>query len=351
LLEGDKDELSVQKDSNKVLQDIRDLMSGEKQGTGGGGGITPGTGGAPGAGGTGSAASPNATASSGGTTGAAGPGTGPNVGAIPPMGETAATGIGQVAGKTSVAELEKNKSAQEAIARFQQAFPNVPNAKGQIYDLVKGESGMGRNMLQRNQYAGYFALGRDEAYGQMGLSKQQFAALPFDKQMDAYTKWALKNDPSGQRVKNLGLFNAASALKWQGMPDDTVIYPAGSKEARANASTWGRASGAGGAVTVGGVKKYYGREDPKTQAEIAAAQAHMASEKDASRQSLDKSLVASRDLGGAKVKVDFSGSEKDKETTRALDEGAFKTLHMHRPAQAAHSNSTAATFSERFVFE
>ena len=348
LLEGDKDELSIQKDSNKVLQDIRDLMSGEKQGTGGG--ITPGTGATPGTPGAQSGSSTSTGATATPSTSAAGPGV-PNYGATPPMGQTAATGIGDVSGKTSVAELEKNKSAQEAIQRFQKAFPNVPDAKAQIYDLVKGESGMGRNMLQSNQYAGYFALGKDEAYGQMGLSKQQFAALPFDKQMDAYTKWAQKNDPTGQRVKNLGLFNAASALKWQGMPDDTVIYPAGSKEARANASTWGRASGAGGAVTVGGVKKYYGREDPKTQTEIAAAQAQMASEKDASRKSLDKSLVASRDLGGAKVKVDFSGSEKDKDTTKALDEGAFKKLHLSRPAQAAHSNSTAATFNERFVFE
>jgi hypothetical protein len=176
-----------------------------------------------------------------------------------------------ITGKTSVAELENNPEAQASIDRFQKAFPNVPNAKLQIYDLVKGESGMGRDMVQRNQYAGYFALGRDEAYGQMGMTKQQFAALPFDRQMDAYTGWLKRNDPSGTNTKDLGLFNAASARKWQNMPDETVVYPAGSIEARSNAPTWGRASGAGGAVTIGGIKRYYSREGEATQREIAEA--------------------------------------------------------------------------------
>lgn len=187
-----------------------------------------------------------------------------------PVGPTTAKGAG-IRGRTSIAALEKDPQAQASINRFRQAFPNVPDAKTQIYSLVKGESSMGRDMVQKNQYAGYFQLGSDEAYKSMGLSKQQFAALPFHEQMDAYTRWAQRADPSGKKIKNLGLFNAASSMKWQGASDDTVIYPAGSREAAANRSTWGRYSGAGGATTVGGVKKYYGRGDPGTQAEIAAA--------------------------------------------------------------------------------
>lgn len=178
---------------------------------------------------------------------------------------------GDITGQTSIAELEGNPAAQASIQRFQQAFPNVPDAKTQIYSLVQGESGMGRDMVQRNQYAGYFQLGSDEAYNQMGLTKQQFAALPFHEQMDAYTRWSQRNDPTGQNIRNLGVFNAASAMKWQNASDDTVVYPAGSIEARSNASTWGRYSDAGGAVTVGGIKRYYARNDPETLRQITAA--------------------------------------------------------------------------------
>jgi hypothetical protein len=173
-----------------------------------------------------------------------------------------------ITGRTSIAALENDPKTQAAIERFHQAFPNVANYKTQLYSLVQGESGMGRNMVQRNQYAGYFALGSDEAYRKMGLSKQQFAALPFDQQLDAYTRWAKQNDPSGTHIRNLGLFNAASALSWQGKPDDTVVYPAGSREARANASTWGANSNAGGAVTIGGIKRYYSRNDPATSRQL-----------------------------------------------------------------------------------
>jgi murein DD-endopeptidase MepM/ murein hydrolase activator NlpD len=182
------------------------------------------------------------------------------------------TGEGGITGPTSIAELEKDPKTQAAIAEFQRQFPNVKDAKKQIYSLVRGESNMGRDMVQpRGQYAGYFQLGSNEAYGQMGLTKQQFAALPFHKQLEAYTKWVKRNDPDGTNTRDLGLFNAASARKWQTMPDSTVVYPAGSREANANAATWAAASNAGGAVTIGGIKRYYGRFDAGVMQEILRA--------------------------------------------------------------------------------
>ena len=269
------------------------LLGGVGGGYGGGGGGTPGAPGGPAGPGSspGSAGSrPSARSSGNDDAGSKPPATGstPDTTGSERPAETASevlaaaaedkdVGGASITGKTSVAALERNAKAQAAIARFKRAFPNMKNVKGQIYDLIKGESGMGRNMTQRNQYAGYFALGSDEAYAKMGLTKQQFAALPFEKQMDAYTTWAKRNDPSGNKLKDLGLFNAASNMALQGAPDSTVVYdPAKggfqAKAAAANASTWGKASGqVGGPITIGGIKKYYNREFNQTVREIAAA--------------------------------------------------------------------------------
>ena len=73
----------------------------------------------------------------------AGPGWGAGAGDTPATAH-GADGAGGITGRTSIAQLEKNEAAQAAIGKFRQAFPNLENAKGQIYDLVKGESGMGR---------------------------------------------------------------------------------------------------------------------------------------------------------------------------------------------------------------
>ena len=88
--------------------------------------------------------------------------------------------------------------------------------------------------------------------------------------MDAYTNWALKNDPKGEHIQNIGLFNAASGMKWQDMPDSTVVYRAGTPENRGNAATWGRFSpgGVGGDITVGGIKAYYASFDARTVREM-----------------------------------------------------------------------------------
>jgi hypothetical protein len=199
--------------------------------------------------------------------GAAGP-AGPGYGA---SGPTSAGGPG-ISGATSIAALERNPAAQAAIARFAAAFPNVTNPKTQIYSLVQGESALGHiDMVTKSQYAGYFQLGSDEAYGRMGLTKQQFSALPFDQQLDAYTANAKRVDPTGTHLTNLGLLNAAGSMSWQTKPLGTVVYQAGTKEAYANRNTWGKASGAGGSSTIAGIEAYYGRNDPETNRQIAAA--------------------------------------------------------------------------------
>jgi hypothetical protein len=204
--------------------------------------------------------------------GAAGP-AGPGYGA---SGATSATGAG-ITGNTSIAALEHNPRAQAAIARFAEAFPNVTNPKTQLYSLVRGETNFGHSGMITGKYSGYFQLGPDEAYGRMGLTKQQFAALPFDQQLDAYTANAKRVDPSGQHLTNLGLWNAAGSVGWQTKPLDTIVYDPrkggfDAKAAAANARTWGAASGqTGGPITIAGIEKYYGRNDPDTNRQIAAA--------------------------------------------------------------------------------
>lgn len=180
-------------------------------------------------------------------------------------GPTSASGPG-ISGPTSIAALERDPQAQAAIARFAQAFPNVKNPKTQIYSLVRGESNLGRTMGKKN-YRGYFQLGASE---RGGIPGDQFSQLPFHVQLDAYTRWARKNDPSGQRIRNLGVFNAGSAMQWQNMPDSTVMYRAGSRAAYANRHTWGAFSQAGGNITLGGIKRYYSQWDAATNKAIAA---------------------------------------------------------------------------------
>jgi hypothetical protein len=193
-----------------------------------------------------------------------------------------------ITGKTSIAQLEKDPAAQAAIAKFQKQFPNVEDAKTQLYNLVKGESGMGRDMIQsKGKYQGYFALGPAETggykdsrtgerfYTERHLSKEQFVALPFHEQLEYYSKWAAdpQNHPTGKTLKDLGLFNAASDPRLQNAPDSRVVYQAGSEAARKNAKTWGAYSpgGAGGDITVGGIKAYYTSQYQSTLKEIKAA--------------------------------------------------------------------------------
>jgi hypothetical protein len=72
--------------------------------------------------------------------------------------------------------------------------------------------------------------------------------------------------------------------------------------------------------------------------------------KDASA-AINKSLVASRDLGGAKVKVDFSGMpENSGSDSKVLDEGPFKKLKIHRAPQAPGTGGGSADYN-RFTFE
>jgi hypothetical protein len=202
-------------------------------------------------------------------------------------------------------------------------------------------------MVQRNQYAGYFQLGSDEAYGHMGLTKQQFAQLPFDKQMDAYTKWAKRNDPTGEHLTNLGLFNAASNIKLQTAPLDKVVYHASggtafeAKAARANAPTWGRYSpgGAGGDITIGGIEKYYGRGDEATRREIAEAGGAAAPVETAQA---DRSMVDRRSV--KTVKVDATGSVKVNVASAGSDatlgsEKLFKPTTPERSTQMAAAES------------
>ncbi|HEX3341854.1 MAG TPA: hypothetical protein VHT68_22075, partial [Pseudolabrys sp.] len=183
------------------------------------------------------------------------------------------TGTGaSISGATSIANLERNSQAQAAIARFAAENPNVTDAKTQLYSLVQGESGFGRDMSPGRRYSGYFQMGQEETFAATGqhISGSQLAAMSFDQQLDIYSKWVHHASPN---ATNLGLFNAASNPRFQTASDDTIVYHAGTAAAQQNASTWGKYSpgGPGGDITVGGIKKYYSRGDPETNRAIAAA--------------------------------------------------------------------------------
>lgn len=184
---------------------------------------------------------------------------------------TGATDANSITGTTSIAALQNNVAFQQQLQNFQQTFPQVPNATTQLYSMMAGESSFRSDPSTINgQYSGYFQLGKN-VYQPMGLTAQQFAALPADQQLAAYTDKLSRENFSGT---NLGLYNAAGSNPWQNQPDSTVVYPAGSAEANSNYNTWVKSSealgGPQGAATVGGIKAYYARNDAAVNAQIQA---------------------------------------------------------------------------------
>ena len=203
-------------------------------------------------------------------------------GQLPPHGQP-----GNIRGRTNIAQIENEPASQAAIQRFIDAFPNVQDAKVQIYSLIWGESNFDNAALSpHGRYRGFFQMSTAEAGGDP-------QNMTFAEQMDAYTDWMRHNDPTGQRMTNLGLFNAASNPALQSQPLDTVVYHAtgplsqrgiggGATEAqatRANAPTWGRYSGqAGGDITIRGIEQYYGRFDNQVRQQIETAPAGQSQE-------------------------------------------------------------------------
>ncbi len=180
-----------------------------------------------------------------------------------------AQGGGNIYGQTSIADIEREAASQAAIQRFALALPNVTDPLTQLYSLIAGEFGF-NSANTTGSYRGFFQMSTAEAGGDP-------VPMSFAEQMDRYTNWARQNDPTGMRMTNLGLFNAASNMNLQSQPDDTVVYRAGSAAARANANTWGRFSpqGAGGDITIGGIKAYYARNNPATSTALGNVGAPM----------------------------------------------------------------------------
>ena len=101
----------------------------------------------------------------------------------------------------------------------------------QISNLVAQESG-GRNLPpNRYGFAGYFQLQTDpNKKGYMGVTWDQMQNMPFDQQARLYSDYLTKFKYSGS--ENLGVMNAAPAFA--NKPDDTIVYRANSREAKAN---------------------------------------------------------------------------------------------------------------------
>lgn len=70
----------------------------------------------------------------------------------------------------------------------------------------------------------------------------------------------------------------------------------------------------------------------------------------AARASMDKSLVTSTDLGGAKIKVDFGDLANQKTGVTVVDAKPFKDLKINRAPQAPSAGGGTADFN-RFAFE
>ncbi len=288
------EELDVQKDSNRVLQDIRDALDETRKG-GAGGGV----------GDTGST----------GSTGASSPGSG-NVAATPPMGN-----VGNQIATGSGADTQTGRG--ETPSRFANVKFNNPGAQYPSPQAAQfGMTGVGT--IGGGHKIADFPTPVHGAASNMALLMSKYTGMTV---RGAISKWS-----GGGRAAVPGYSGS------------TVITPEMARDP-AFSIPFMKAVAAGEAPG-----KYPMSDEQWTQAHRWAMLGGAPKDEEA-RKRMDKSLVASRDLGGAKIKVDFTGSEKNGKTdTSVLDEGPFKKLKLSRAPQAPSTGGGVDAFN-RFAFE
>ena len=334
-----KDELELQKDSNKTLQDIRDLLSGDKEGIWGGGG---------GRGGGGS--------SGAGTPGTPGRrGTGAD-GRVPETTDDPAYGgkgsdEGGIGGRDYLygqrkrfkEELDKDPQLRLRAAAIlslenegaktgvMESLWNRLNIPGHERSASSGLAGGPNSFYGPGRHPGMVEermrlLQRDPKHLEKlyGLIEESY----YSNLIEGYTDQGSKGDPNyeqGGVGKNIN---------------------------RERFNDWGEYGHAAARAARRAQQEAYKRAEDRARAVFAArgATADEAQRAELGRNAMDKSLVRSGDLGGAKIKVDFSGSQGSTADPKILDEGPFKKLKIARSPQAPMAGGGVTDYN-RFSFE
>jgi hypothetical protein len=316
-----KDELDIQKQSNKTLQDIRNLLDDKNKGTGGGAdgsssGNTPGT---PNRGSTGADHVPE-------TTGDPAYGGTPTGGGSPFLARQRAGMFAEYdkwtdEQKRTLANVMMHENAKSPQDVLESLANRVPGEKGTRANrggtLWEGLSGSFYSTFRAAQAAAR------RGQGDIGLADRAAAAVRGGSDvLEGRSDQGMWTDP-GHRDMHA-----------PGARPGTGINELGRRRRLAHIrGEW-----------------YSDKQSISVEAIRRQREAKEAYDADA-RTRINKSLVASRDLGGAKVKVDFSGMpENSGSDSKVLDEGPFKKLKIHRAPQAPGTGGGAADYN-RFTFE
>jgi hypothetical protein len=341
----EKDELELQKDSNKTLQDIRDLLSGDKEGIWGGGG-SRGGGGYPGSSGAGTPGTPRR-----GGTGA--DGRVPETSDDPAYG--GAAGLNRDAFRK---ELEAKPWLKEKILGIASGENKDPTANLAVIESMMNRAAARGTSLE--QAAKVITEGSGGYYA--GFDPAALRRPEIRKMIERNLEKAL----AGSNVSDYATDNASGPLAAREAASGSFTF----KKKYAGESFFSPGTSGGGAASRQRYEAWRERVEKEKRDAAAApgsfeadneARARMRDEairkrqeqfgNDAARTSLEKSLVASRDLGGAKIKVDFSGtSQGSTADAKVLDEGPFKKLKIARSPQAPMAGGGVTDFN-RFSFE
>jgi hypothetical protein len=301
-----KDELELQKDANKTLQDIRDLLGGDKEGIWGGGG-SRGGGGYPGSSGAGTPGTP------------ARGGTGAD-GRVPETSNDQAYGAAGLNRDAFRKELEAKPWLKEKILGIASGENKNPTANLAVIESMMNRAAQRGTSLEQaaklasEGHGGYYA----------GYDPRSLRRPEIRKMIERNLEKAL----SGSNVSDYATDNASGALAAREAASGTFTF----KKKYAGESFFSPGTAGGGSSSRQSYEAW--------RARVTTA-----------RTSLEKSLVASRDLGGAKIKVDFSGtSQGSTADPKILDEGPFKKLKINRSPQAPMAGGGVTDYN-RFSFE
>jgi hypothetical protein len=315
-----RDELDIDKSSNRVLQDIRAALDETRKGEGGSagsagasasGGNAPTSGGPPG---------PSGGAGTGVPTGVR------NIGATPPMGAN----VG--------AQIAASSDAVDSAIRATAGKAGMGEAHWKGIAAIESSLNPASNANAGTQYKGLFQIGRSEWAGSgsgniYNPRDNAEAAAKLAADNSAKFKERFGRDPTPAEIylmhqQGLGFYTKGTMTNIGGNLPPTL-------KGRNPRSITHAEFEEGWRIEVERRAQRYAVPTGNTQ--------------DA-RASMDKSLAFNRDLGGAKIKVDFGDLAKQQTGVGVIDTPPFKKLKLDRAPQAPAAGGGSADFN-RFAFE
>jgi hypothetical protein len=340
------DELDVEKSSNSVLRDIFNALDesrkGETGSSGSSGAVAPGPS-SSGGGGTPSASAPAPGPSGGGspvTASARGPqtsappadtGTG-SVSAVPPMGANVSAKIAPGGG-----------DVDEAI-RATAGKAGMSEANWKAIASIESSLNPGSNANARTQYKGLFQIG---ARGADSEWARRGSGNIYNARDNAEAAAALAQDNAARFRKLKGRDPTASEIYLMHQQGFGFYSRGAMTNIGGNLppSLKGRSPAT---ITHDEFEQGWAREIERRASRYAVPGS--AAKTAEARRSMDKSLVAPTDLGGAKIKVDFGDLANQKTGVAVVDSQPFKKLKIDRAPQAPSAGGGTADFN-RFAFE